>query len=267
MQLIETLKTLLADPEAKVDPDWTDAMAVEYPYMPLPAILELKRNGADIPPERHRMLLTRAAMTTSQPAVLHTIARPGAVDTLHFYPPEPQPESMTTDQVIDTFINRYGPADAGSEEAVLEKLIFNPTPDYSSLLEAEEERSLPSEDDAQGGGQDALINAFILKSRHHKGQSNFPSPSDPIAPEQPPVLPVDPEAPPVAAPAERTDESLLSESLAKIFIKRGQYKRAHEIISTLYLKYPQKSVYFADQLRFLQKLIINQQYLNTKTTK
>ena len=65
-------------------------------------------------------------------------------------------------------------------------------------------------------------------------------------------------------PPVQQDESLLSESLAKIYIKQRRYSKAFEIISNLSLKYPEKSIYFADQLRFLQKLIINQQYLKQK---
>jgi len=38
-------------------------------------------------------------------------------------------------------------------------------------------------------------------------------------------------------------------------------QRAYEIISGLNLKFPKKSAYFADQLRFLKKLIINQRRL------
>ncbi|MDE6469309.1 MAG: hypothetical protein K2L28_10500, partial [Muribaculaceae bacterium] len=61
---------------------------------------------------------------------------------------------------------------------------------------------------------------------------------------------------------DHSDDSLLSESLAKIFIKRGRYEKAYEIISGLNLKFPKKSAYFADQLRFLHKLIINQRRLD-----
>ncbi len=266
MDMLDTLRSLLADPGSAVDPAWTDEMASAYPYMALPAILELQRNN-DISPQRRSMLLQRAAMTAPLTEVLHTIAEPEAIDPLHFYPSQPAPQSMTTEQVIDSFITRYGPADAGSEEAVLERLIFNPAPDYGSILEAEEESSLPDEDDATGDGQDALINAFILKSRRHPRHSSFPSPDDSIKPDTPEPQPIDHSAPPVTPPGDRPDDSLFSESLAKIFIKRRQYQRAYEIISTLHLKYPQKSVYFADQLRFLQKLIVNQQYQNLKTTK
>ena len=56
---------------------------------------------------------------------------------------------------------------------------------------------------------------------------------------------------------ESLDESCFTETLAKIYIKQRKYSRALEIIRSLYLKYPEKNIYFADQIRFLEKLIIN----------
>jgi len=53
------------------------------------------------------------------------------------------------------------------------------------------------------------------------------------------------------------DDSFFSETLAKIYIKQKNYKKALEIIYKLNLIYPEKSRYFADQIRFLEKLIIN----------
>lgn len=53
------------------------------------------------------------------------------------------------------------------------------------------------------------------------------------------------------------DESYFTETLAKIYVKQHKYSRALEIIRSLYLKYPEKNIYFADQIRFLEKLIIN----------
>ena len=53
------------------------------------------------------------------------------------------------------------------------------------------------------------------------------------------------------------EESYFTETLAKIYVKQGKYSKAIEIIKKLNLKYPKKNVYFADQIRFLEKLIIN----------
>jgi len=52
-------------------------------------------------------------------------------------------------------------------------------------------------------------------------------------------------------------EASFTETLARIYLKQKRYDRALEIIKSLSLKYPEKNVYFADQIRFLEKLIIN----------
>ena len=53
------------------------------------------------------------------------------------------------------------------------------------------------------------------------------------------------------------EESYFTETLARIYIKQGRYSKALEIIRRLSLQYPKKNAYFADQIRFLEKLIIN----------
>ena len=57
------------------------------------------------------------------------------------------------------------------------------------------------------------------------------------------------------------NEGIFTETLARIYIKQGKYSQALEIIQRLSLVYPKKNAYFADQIRFLKKLIINN---NTK---
>ena len=51
-------------------------------------------------------------------------------------------------------------------------------------------------------------------------------------------------------------ESYFTETLAKIYIKQGRYEKALEIIKRLNLNNSKKNAYFADQIRFLEKLII-----------
>ena len=55
----------------------------------------------------------------------------------------------------------------------------------------------------------------------------------------------------------QADEGYFTETLARIYIKQGRYSKALEIIQRLSLTYPKKNAYFADQIRFLQKLILN----------
>lgn len=49
--------------------------------------------------------------------------------------------------------------------------------------------------------------------------------------------------------------SFFTETLAEIYIKQGKYEKALEIIRRLYLEYPNKNRYFADQIRFLEKIV------------
>lgn len=56
---------------------------------------------------------------------------------------------------------------------------------------------------------------------------------------------------------EDEEDTYFTETLAKIYIKQRRYSKALEIIKKLSLKYPKKNAYFADQIRFLEKLIIN----------
>ena len=58
------------------------------------------------------------------------------------------------------------------------------------------------------------------------------------------------------------DEAYFTETLAKIYIKQGRYSKALEIIQRLNLNYPKKNAYFADQIRFLEKLILNNKQNN-----
>ena len=56
------------------------------------------------------------------------------------------------------------------------------------------------------------------------------------------------------------DNEILTEIMAGIYIKQGKYENAVKIIRQLSLKYPKKNRYFADQIRFLEKLIINNKH-------
>ncbi|MBQ4224183.1 MAG: tetratricopeptide repeat protein [Prevotella sp.] len=64
-------------------------------------------------------------------------------------------------------------------------------------------------------------------------------------------------SPPAPDEQKNADEGYFTATLAQIYVKQGRYSKALEIIKRLNLNYPKKSAYFADQIRFLEKLIIN----------
>ena len=56
--------------------------------------------------------------------------------------------------------------------------------------------------------------------------------------------------------AEPLDDAYFTETLARIYLKQRRYDKALEIIRSLYLNFPNKSIYFADQIRYLEKLVL-----------
>ena len=70
-------------------------------------------------------------------------------------------------------------------------------------------------------------------------------------------------APALAPPSEEpAPEELLSETLSKIYIQQQHYDKALRIIRSLSLNYPEKNRFFADQIRFLERLIANNNTTN-----
>ena len=62
----------------------------------------------------------------------------------------------------------------------------------------------------------------------------------------------------VEEPVTLEGDELMTETLAKIYMKQGHYSKALNIFEKLSLKYPEKSVYFAQQIEKVKKLISNQ---------
>ena len=250
MDIVADIKDMLADEVKVVTKEWLEEYRAKYPYFTLPALLYLHHNkdveGLD------EDVLGRLAIASPDRKALCAILGENAEKFASFYPPEPEPEPLDTDTTLDTFLSTYGNTD-DKELEILNQMIFNPVPDYAQLLAAEEERSVPSPGEALDE-EDKLINSFITKSKDRPGY--FATNEElPVSPEE--------ETVPIEAPAV-TDDSMLSESLAKIYIKQHKYSKALEIIKTISLKYPEKSIYFADQIRFLRKLVKTENIKNNK---
>ena len=249
------LNALMTDPSSLTVDELRD-LNRRYPYFPLAAISLLETHADELSGEELDELKLHLAVITADKKALFDLLGERAESFATIYPPEQKKSAATTDNAIDTFFANYGMADP-AETALIERMIFNPIPsDYSDQLLADIENGQPEAAPAEDS-LESRIDAFL---RDHSAAEE-PAPSLPTPP--PAVETPKPKAPP--APP-RNDDSLLSESLAKIFIKQGRYERAYEIISNLSLNYPKKSIYFADQLRFLQKLIRIKQAAEAKNS-
>lgn len=240
-QFLETLRT-----DAAPDPGLTDAMLELYPFFTLPAAMELKRSRETMTEERRARLSACVALNAPDSKSLMRLIDPDGDRLASLYPQEETDNTPSTDDAIATFLDTYGKIDE-REQALLERLIFNPVPDYSSVLARQEAAEAASGAPAESE-QDRRLDSFL--ETHRPAQAPAP------APEAAPSKPREHHTP--KAPADST----LSESLSKIYIKQRRFDKAYEIISQLSLKNPEKSIYFADQLRFLQKLILNSKYNN-----
>lgn len=155
-----------------------------------------------------------------------------------------KPGENRTVALIDNFLDSI-PADDSDDNKKKRK----PTPadaavDYVSyLLETESENGAEA-DLPQMKGQD-LIDNFI-----NNDGGSFTLQDEP---EYKPEIDDDSQT----DGGSKSEKGYYTETLAKIYIKQGQYSKALEIIRHLNLNNSKKSVYFADQIRFLDKLILN----------
>lgn len=155
---------------------------------------------------------------------------------------EEEPGLDRTLSLIDAFL-------ATVSEEVSGQTSLDYSTDYTTyLLQEDEEDSAPEQSEIPKLRGHELIDGFIERS---EGETSIRL--QPAANNE--TLLVEEEG--EAHHEEDEDDSCFTETLAKIYVKQHRYSKALEIIKKLSLKYPKKNAYFADQIRFLEKLIIN----------
>ncbi len=159
-------------------------------------------------------------------------------------PAEPATEEAATDggfSLIDRYLDHQALPTAGGElplyDATAALEAMTDWPDATPTDDEEPTDAAP----AEATSQDDLIDSFIEAEK----QGTL------FVPETPPEATRGSEG----GVEKIRDSAFLTESLAKIYIKQHKYAQALAIIRDLSLKYPEKNVYFADQIRFLEKII------------
>ena len=244
---IEDIKRLATDDNAEVTRDWLERAEQDVPYSFMPALLYLKHKGV----KGNEDVLARLSIAFPDRRALALVLGEDAATLTGFYPAEAVTETPDTVTTIDRFLDNYGKSSPSEVEAI-SRAIFNPQPDYADVLAAQEQEE--GEIQLTGGdSQDELINQFIAEQMQLGEQAAQTPIVNPVGEEEKAQIAQDH----IDNPTE-IDSSMLSESLAKMYIARQNYSRALEIIKELSLNYPEKSIYFADQIRFLTKLVLNE---------
>lgn len=199
-------------------------LADKYPYFAY-AMLQ----GVRLAPEAdaRRKMKERLSANIGDPIALREILHLNSESLANLYP-DSLPPQLSTDQTIDSFIDRFGAPDMAADlqpaaPASIEELFPDEFP---------EKASEKASDSVSGGAYD--FGGTLMTERKAEAP-----------------LPIEKEEKQAETPA-------LTESFARILIKNKNYSKALTIIEELNLKNPEKSIYFADQIRFLKKLIINQ---------
>ena len=165
---------------------------------------------------------------------------------------EPDMRKEDTFSLIDAFLSNRNEEPEPKKEA---SFLFQPSvsSDYMFWSLSKEEEEKPSGEDAENRlRHHDLIDSFIKNDQQRMPGSGLEIREETSRAETPEsVKDLDDEQ------SKSLEDSCLTETLARIYIKQKRYDKALQIIKNLSLKYPEKNVYFADQIRFLEKLIIN----------
>lgn len=225
---------------------WT----AKYPYFVVPQLSALENNVEMSPKERQKMLAA-VAVRVGDREELASIIGEDLPDFAEFYPDSQQ--TMTTTSVIDSFLDTFAPV--GSKETeLLSKVLFSDTPDYASQFLKESADEVAASDEAEMTEEERMIERFIAKDKEKSPLAKDSSEKD-VKPKSEKLTNKEEIAETVL---QEPDNSSLTESFARVMIKNGNYRKALQIITELSLNNPEKSIYFADQIRFLKKLIINE---------
>ena len=229
------------------------SMLALYPYFQTARLLMLQNLYLLHDPTFDEELRRAAIYITDRKVIFNMI------EAAHYQLPKtntqhPTPDTQTpgnrTITLINSFLDAIPKDEPKPEEGQAPKPRRKPTPadaavDYVAYLiestsndEEETQENVP-----QMAGQE-LIDSFINTDKHKIVLSDSPQLKPQVQVKQ-------------ENQENGGDEGFYTETLARIYIKQGNYSKALQIIRQLSLDNPKKNAFFADQIRFLEKLIIN----------
>ena len=151
-----------------------------------------------------------------------------------------------TIDLIDSFLDNIPEEDEEPKERRRRPTPADAAVDYVAYLLATEQDAKPKSDDAPQMKGQSLIDHFLEEEQGRILLSELPEEDTAKTGNR--------------AEEDKEDtveEEYFTETLARIYIRQGRYQKALDILSRLSGQHPEKNVYFADQIRFLEKLIIN----------
>ncbi|MDD4776814.1 MAG: hypothetical protein PHV53_00860 [Fermentimonas sp.] len=226
--------------------DQLKSVVDEYPYFQSARLLYTKKLHLT-DKEQYGEELSKTAILCADRRKLFYMIYPDDYEKLLNTPDRKLPENMDrTEALLDSYFNSFGKEDVDESPVDTSDLNYATT-DYFGYLE-----SLGEESDTESAHEpfqhQDIIDAFINKNESNTIQMR---PFDENSSNKKKK---------VTDASENIDEGneFLTETLAKIYIKQKKYEQALTIIKRLSLTFPKKSSYFADQIRFLEYLIINE---------
>lgn len=211
----------------------------KFPYFINPAIDAL----ASAQGEERTALIRRIAACVGDEAALRNIIGIDPAEFSRFYPDMTPPE-LSTDDTISSFISRFSSEHAAGTPEV-EEIVSAPAIDYAALLESDGQPACVDQNDDPTADVISSFLQAVPPKRPSRRQQPVPDPA--------------PAGPAPGHSVTEPEDSALSETLFKLMVKKRNYDKALEIITELSLNNPKKSIYFAYQMRFLKKLIKNQE--------
>ena len=216
-------------------------MVHEFPYFQTAHLLLAKNKYLTDPEAFEKDLSRTAALCADRRRLFYLIH---SEKYTSFENVEPEIDNDRTQTLLDSFLTNFAEQQQQETEYGENNMISTDYLAYIQNFESGEEEETKDQPDEQA----ELKHQDIIDNFLEKAETNeimfTPALQHTDKPAQP--------------ESESDGGGFLTETLARIYIKQKKYEQALAIIQQLSLNFPKKSAYFADQIRFLELLILNE---------